>query len=373
MYFVQIAFRNLTKRPLRSFFTFLAVATAIGAFLCFMGMARGIKEAWTRALVERGIHVVAVPKGVVDILSASVEESLVHEMASVKGVLCVTGELIVIVEVNGGQLILTVGWPAHSFLWESVRLKQGTLPSESCPNCLVVGRNISITFGLKVGDSLKLRNRQFKVSGICEQGDPLRDNSVIMTLKALQELSNRKGKVATINFRLTTPDDDQKVREVLRKLSSLFPGFIFSETRDVAENNKMIRVSRAMAWGTSTIALFIAVVVILNTLLMSILERTREIGILNAVGWSAGRIVSMVLMEGLLLAGAGGLGGALLGLLGTNWLGNCEQIRGIIYPSIDGVLVLETVMATVLLGLLGSIYPALRALLLEPADALRYE
>ena len=373
MYFVEIALKNLINRRLRTFFTFLAVASAMAAFLCFIGLARGIKEAWTEALMARGTHLVAMPRGVVDVLNASVDEAIGEEMARTEGVAAVSGELLDLIETDAGEVILAVGWPVKGFLWNSIKLEQGSIPSEISSDSLVVGKNIAVAFHLKPGDLLELRGRKFVVAGISAAGDPLRNNAVIMPLKALQGLCHRPGKVATLNFSLANPEDKESVSAILSNLKSRFPDFVFSETKNVAENNRLVRVFKAMAWGVSAVALFIAVVVILNTLLMSILERTKELGILNAVGWSGRRIVSLVVIEGLLLAGAGGCGGMILGLAGTAWLSQCNQIRGIIYPSVDWILLLETGLATMALGLLGSVYPAIRALSLEPSEALRHE
>ncbi len=370
---LHVSTKNLKNRPLRSSFTILAIGMATAAFLCFIGLSRGIEKAWTEALVKRNTHIVGTPKGAVDVLNGSIDQSVVAEMAKTRGIVGASGEMLDLIGTDDGQMILAVGWPLGGFLWRSMRLEKGELPSTTTLNPVVLGHNTSIALALDVGDRLLLRGRSFTVVGISKEGDPIRNNAVIMPLKVLQTLTNRHGKVGIVNFQLAHPYDKGKVDQIMSLLSAKFPDFAFVRTEQVANSNKIVRVFRAMAWGVSTIALFIAVIVILNTLLLSVLERTKDIAILNAMGWSARRILSMVLTEGLMLAGAGGCVGVVLGILGVKWLNTCEQLRGLIYPRIDTVLLIEVALATAILGLFGSLYPAMRAVALEPATALRHE
>jgi putative ABC transport system permease protein len=121
------------------------------------------------------------------------------------------------------------------------------------------------------------------------------------------------------------------------------------------------------------VALLMGAFFILNTLLMAVGERTREVGVLVAVGWSDARILALVLIEGLLLALAGGLAGAALGLAGLEWLSRLPHLRGFVDPEISPRLLGEVLGAALLLGLAGGFYPAWRALRLAVVDALRHE
>ena len=141
----------------------------------------------------------------------------------------------------------------------------------------------------------------------------------------------------------------------------------------MAENNSILKLLRAMVWGVSVIALIMALVIILNTLLMSVTERTREIGIFLAIGWSGGRILSMFILEGLLLSCSGGLIGTGAGIFGLQILAEHPRLQGFIEVGIALTLLFQVFSSAVLIGLLGSLLPAWRAMKLNTIEALRYE
>jgi putative ABC transport system permease protein len=373
MHFVTIAAKNLLRRPLRTFFTLLGISAAMGAFIALVGMSRGLENAWMHALLERDTHVFAIPKGVVDIMTGSIDQGVEARMSEIAGVKDVSGELIDLVTLNSGQMTIVAGWPLNSYLWQSVNLEKGALPGRTAINGVILGANAAATLGYHIGERFQIRGRTFMVSGISKPGGAMRNQAMLFTLPALQELNNRPGKVSTINFRLQHPDDDKSVRQVMAALNKAFPGFTFAESHSLSDNNQILKIFKAMAWGTSTIAIFIGLVVMANTLLMSVMERTGEIGLLSAVGWQPGRVLALIMVEGLVLSVLGGLIGAALGTAGVKALAAAPQIRGFIQPAIDATMFTQAAVAILLLGVLGSAYPAWRAVRFRPADALRYE
>ncbi len=373
MRFVSIPARNLSRRPLRSILTALGVAFAVAGFVVLTGFSRGMERAWTTSLIERDVHMTAVPKGTVEILTASIDEMMVARLAAVTGVRDASGELANMVMLPSGQPVLVVGWPPGSFLWATLRLSAGRLPDATAPDGVVLGQGLAGALRLGPGDTLHLLGAPLAVNGVFRPSGVINNNMAIVPLPALQRLINRPGKVTVLDLRLAQPGNSGQVKAVRARLESAFPALAFTETRSVADSNDILRLIRAMAWGISLIALAMGLFTVLNTLLMSVTERMREFGVLSALGWSPSRVLAMVVIEGLTLAVAGSAAGIVLGIGGLRWLAQAPMLRGLVEPEIGVRLLLEVAAATLLLGVVGSLYPAGRAVHVEPVEALKYE
>jgi putative ABC transport system permease protein len=125
-------------------------------------------------------------------------------------------------------------------------------------------------------------------------------------------------------------------------------------------------VSTSMAW----VALFMGVLMVLNTLLMAVLERTREIGILSAIGWSTERIMGALVIEGFILSAVGSVVGIVLGVAGSKFLSAIPAIGRYVAVEPTLPLIAATALAAIALGILGSFYPAWVATRQSPAAAL---
>ncbi len=373
MKFILIPVKNLKRRPLRSFLTALGIAVAVAGFIALVGLSQALERAWINSLIERDTHMLAVRKGAVEILTASIDQNLGNEIVNIKGVRDVAAELVDLVTLESGQPILLTGWLSDSYLWKTLQLNRGRLPASGEANRIVIGQTIADALEKEPGDAINIHNKKFFVTGIFKQAGVMGNNTIILLLSAMQSLAGKPGRVTEFNLRLDHPDNPLEVAAVRSRLSEAFPNLVFTETNEIADNNEILRLLRAMAWGTSMVALLMALVVILNTVLMSITERTSEIGILKALGWQGSRIVGLIMLEGLCLAVIGSFLGIVLGINGLNWLSDLPRVRGFLEPDVTPSMVLEISALAIFIGVLGSAYPAWRAARLNTVDALRYE
>lgn len=372
MSFISIVFKNLFQRPLRTFFTVLGIGAAVAAFIALIGLARGYEAAWQTALEHRNTHLFAYRKGVVDILSGTIDADAGKKMAMIEGIKRASGERIEVFSLDAGEMIIVAGWPSGSFLWESIQLSQGHLPTPGNSNEVILGPLAASALKVKPGETFTMHGKTFKLASVSEPGSTMQNNAMIMVLEDLDDINAAQGELTTMNFQLDQPDDEQAVLATLRRLEKAFPDYTFTRTSALSENNKVLQMFKTMAWGTSMIAIFICLVVIVNTLLMSVMERTREIGVLVVLGWSPARILSLIALEGLLLSAAGAVAGSLFGIYGLITLADLPQMKSFIQPGIDFRLVCEIIIMTLLIGFTGSAYPAWRAIRLKPALALKH-
>jgi putative ABC transport system permease protein len=151
------------------------------------------------------------------------------------------------------------------------------------------------------------------------------------------------------------------------------PGFIAITSGELVSKNTVVRISKAMSNATMLIAGLVGALIVFNTMLMSINERTREIGILLAVGWQRLTVMKLIFCEAVILTLAGGAVGIVLGIAITWGLEHLELMRGKIDAVFTAPFLLAVLGLSVVLGIAGGLYPALKAARLLPSHALRQE
>jgi putative ABC transport system permease protein len=372
MLFLTLPFRNLGRRLVRSGLTALGVTVAVATLIALVGVARGVERTWSQSMAERGIHMICLRKGAVDVMTSTIDQKLVEEIARVPGVKAAAPELADLVKLEPG-VILVGGWPATSFLWETLRLRQGRLPGPDDPQGAVMGQKLAERLELHQGDFFDFLGSKLEILGISQQASVLNESILVVPLPLMQKKMGKEGKVTGINLRLSHPENSGEVAKLQARLHELYPDLTFMETKEAVDNNQMIRLLHKMNWSISIIALLMGFFFILNTMLMSVTERTREVGILCALGWSKIRILAMVMLEGLLLSALGSAIGLGVGLAGLNWLSSLKQLQGLIDPVVSPRFLLEVFLAATILGVAGSFYPAWRTTRLRAVEALKYE
>jgi putative ABC transport system permease protein len=367
-----VAMRNLTSRPLRSALTALGVGVALASFIALVSTVRGMTASWLRYLADRGTHLIGTRKGSVEFFSGSIDQAVVAEVRRAEGVVAVAGELVSLVSLDD-RVLVAVGWDPSEYLWDKVPLAAGTMPGLDQRRGAALGEEVADLLGKKRGDTVRINGRDFVVTGIVRPLGPLSRNAVVMALPTMQDFLERPGKVNILELRVRDSDDAERLGALKKRLNERFPDLRFYETGELADQNYMGRFLHVFSSTVSWIALFMGALVTMNTLLMSVTERTYDLGVLAAIGWPPGRILAMILIEGVVLAGVGCAVGAAMGLGALRLLAELPILQGIMAPTVSGWVLLEAAGAALGVGLVGALYPAWRAVCLRPVDALRYE
>jgi len=179
---------------------------------------------------------------------------------------------------------------------------------------------------LREGDTLDLADQEaFTIVGSYTTGSRFFDKGAVLPLPAARRLLKR-GDDINLALALITPG--HRPADVAEAIRRAVPSVSPLKSKDLLGEIRLFQVIDQFAWGLSSIALIIACVFVINTLTMSVYERTREIGILMAVGWSRWMITRIILVESILLCLAGGLAGVGLGLVFL-FLFNLSNITGL--------------------------------------------
>ncbi len=370
----RIALANLVARKARTALTLLGVAVAVASFIALFTLARGPESNWRNSLRESHVHVVGYERGVVHIISSRLPADMLADIRKVPGVKAVTPQINRFVPAGKEeQQAVLVGIPAGDGFWREIPLRSGRLPKPGEVWVAVLGPSIAQGLNKKVGDTVTLLWREFTVIGITNQTNPLNATGILAPLAALQALAHSKSAVTSFAIQLDRPEDAAATERTLAALNALRPNARFVRTADITRSSQVLRLLQAITWAVSAIALVMGVLVVANTLVMSITERTREIGVMSAIGWSAGRITGLILLEGGLVTAVGGLVGIAGGIGLAFLMAALPVMSGLVEPVLSVELLVLVMAVIAVIGVLGGLYPAWLATRVDPARVLQYE
>jgi putative ABC transport system permease protein len=228
---------------------------------------------------------------------------------------------------------------------------------------------------------VKIEDRMFRLVGIYQGANLFENSTAVTKLVELQELMERPRQVTEFQIRLDA--DVSATRERLEYLRKHIAGLCNEHgkrlglaaipTLEYITESTEVRFAHGMADVTSLLALLIGSIGVLNTMMMSVFERTQEIGTLRAIGWRKSRVVRLILGESLLLSGTGALLGSALAWLMTWALSHAPAVHGLISPAMSPYVCLQATVLALAVGLVGGTYPAYCGTRLAPAEALRCE
>jgi len=390
MYFVSFILKNLTRRPIRTALTVLGLSVAVGSMIALLGISHNVEATVAEGFERRGVDIVVMQGGVADQLSSELDEKIVERVAKIEGVdpRAVDVALIQLVEIQhakgaDSKNVITIGWPATNFGFDDLELRSGRRVREGDVRKAMIGTTVASNLKKGVGDTIFLQTEPFEVVGVFESFSVFENGAVVVLLHESQELNPlRKGSITGFSLRvkksLDKPDADvATVRQRILDMKDDTTGkpirLTAQTTREYVKNASHVQILKAMSWMVSAIAILIGVISMLNTMAMSVLERTQEIGILRAVGWPRSRVVKMVLVEAVILSLAAAAVGSLGALALTYVLTLFPQVNGFIESGIAPVVILQGFAFTLLIGLIGAAYPAIRAALLLPTEAIRHD
>ncbi len=229
-----------------------------------------------------------------------------------------------------------------------------------------------------MGDDIKILGVLFKVVGIAEGVSVFENGFVTIPLKDMQRLMEMPGQVTGFSVVLKkTGPDVGNVAVVQREIETIKgengKQLKAKSTRDYTDSMLHIRIAHAMAVMTSIVAVLIGAIGMLNTMIMSVLERVREIGILRAVGWRKSRVVRMILGESVLLSLIGAVLGIGVAAAVLQALTRMPAVNGYLTAGIPPVVMIQGMLIALAVGFLGGVYPAWRASRLLPTEAVRHE
>ncbi|MBN1815678.1 MAG: ABC transporter permease [Anaerolineae bacterium] len=359
--------RNLWRRRTRTMLTLLSIGVSIAAVVALGGITEGMLGAFNVMMRDSQTDLFAAEAGI-DADFSAIDERVGARIAARPDVDAVSGMFWTGTTTDETPMLLVYGYHPREFAIRRYRIVEGQPLTGR--RQMIVGRMAAEQIGLEVGDTFRMLDSNFRVAGIFETGQAFEDAGVVIGLREAQTLTGKPRQVQFYQISLRDPAQAEAVRD---DLATIFPEIDFSLTSELSEAMSDFRVLKDMVNQISFVAVFIGAVGMLNTMLMSVLERTREIGVLRSLGWRRRQVLGMILNESLVLGIVGGVCGIPLGLGLGRLIGLTGVWGGALEPAYTSQMFVQAIVVAMVAGVVGGIYPAWRATRMRPVEALRYE
>jgi ABC-type lipoprotein release transport system permease subunit len=401
---LRIAGRGLGRNPHRTALTVAASAIGVAAFVFVTGIADG----YLRQMVENSTGYVTghlqvqhprfrVETDVANSLSGT--EALLSTLRQAPEVLAAAPRVqTMALATSAGQsqnfTLVGIDPAAEREVTFMHRAVKGGRMLES-EREIVLGDRLAEKLGLRLGDKVVIMaqaadgsvgSAAYRLAGLFDTGSDSFDALLgYVSLPAAQSLLAARGRLSTIAVRLRDPDE---LASAQARLASLLPpGLVLVSWRELLpEVDQMIAYLRVVLRLITGIVLGVVAIGVMNTMLMSVMERTRELGIMMALGTRPRTIVALVMCEALVLALAGIVAGWIAGIPLVQYLAlegldvsfyakglqSIPGLTGVIYPAFVPLNLVSPSLVLLVLSLAAALYPAWRAARLQPTAAIRH-
>ena len=376
MRFFTLVYKNVVRRRLRTLLTIGGLSTAVAAVVALVGISNGFVRSFHDVYQAHGVDLIVSRKGAADRLSSAMDERLAERIHRIDGIEDASGFLLETMSLEEEAIygLPTIGIRSNSRMLRDYTIHVGSNLQPGDEKVVLLGCQLASRLERKIGETIVFyEDEKFEVAGIFQSTSVWENGSLIVPLRQLQRLTDRDEQVTFVNVVLAGPPNQQKVEQAIQRIQTLDPKLSALPTEDFVETDTRIRIAGTMAWMTSSVALLVGAIGMFNTMMTSVFERTREIGILRAIGWKPFRVVRMILLEAGLLSGTAAVAGILGGIAIARSMSRLPSTAGIISPSIDAAVMAQGFAIAVVIGLLGAAYPAYRSARLVPTESMRYE
>ncbi|MFZ7946366.1 ABC transporter permease [Neobacillus sp. 19] len=382
---IKMALRSIKGNKLRAVLTMLGIIIGVASVIVLVSIAQGSTKAVTSQINQLGTNLLTINTYSTDIDLTEDKIGELNQLTGVKAVSpVVSGRVYVKKERTSSQIILTGTNAAYADVRDT-EVSQGRfitdLDVEYRQKIVVLGSDTAETFfgaDNPVGQSIQIEGTSFKVVGVlASKGSSLGqsgDNVVIVPLSTGQRLVGSTT-ISTVYLQGKSEEQmDFVMNEVKLALAGMYPGktddYGVSNQQDVMDTMSSVNDTMTMMLGgIASISLLVGGIGIMNIMLVSVSERTKEIGIRKAIGAKRRDVLLQFLIEAIVLSALGGLVGILLGL----GLGKIISSLMDMSISFSAPVILFSFLFSLLVGVVFGVFPANKASKLNPIQALRYQ
>ena len=370
--FARLVVHNLATRKVRTLLTAAAVAISVMAIVTLNVVTESLRDSAASVLQTGRADFTVAQKGAPDTLDSVVTDAQVGRVAATLGVQSAVGALVTTTHVDAEHpQFLEIGITPSSLGPFGVKVVAGRPFSATAPDEMMLGWQAAEDLHKHVGDTMTIDRTTYRVVGIYSIRQVFGDAASMLPLIPLQASERKPGTVTLIAVKVRPGTTIERVRRAIEAENpNLATVRLASEFGRVDRNFAFLSAAQT---GATIIAFIIGVIIVMNTMLLSFIERIREFGLLRAVGWTRRRLLLLVIGEAIGISILGAAVGVGLAFALTFALANFSSLQGLLQPEFSRSIFWTALYSAVGIGLIAALYPSMRAALLRPAVALRRE
>lgn len=372
MTFVSLILHNLGAKRVRSGLTAAAVALGVMTVVTLGVVTHSLQSSATAILQTGKADFTVSQKGVSGLLFSVIDQAQLARIRAMPGVSSAVGVLIATTKLNDDTpLFLQIGIPPEQLASFGVNVVAGQPFQATAPDEVMLGWRAAENLGKHPGDTLVVGTITYRVVGIYSTGQAFGDSGSMYPLVSFQA-SERKPAEVTLAFVQAQSKSD--VASLQRSVERQNPELTTVRTAsEFGQADRNLVLFGAANTGSTVLAIVIGAVIVMNTMLLSFVERTREFGILRALGWTRRRVMALMLGEATVLTFFGALAGVALSFVATWALQRLPALAGVFQASYTSTVFWRGIYTGLGMALIGAAYPAIRAGLVVPLRALSRE
>lgn len=375
MSFLGLLVHNLVTRKVRTALTAFAVAIGVATVMTLGVVTHSLRSTAGSVIRTGKADFTVAQKGVTDILNSVIDERQARAIAASPHVGALIGTFIATTDLDADHpVFIEIGIDPSELQPFGVRVLTGRPFTATARNEAMLGYRAAEDLGKTVGDTITLEGHRYTITGIYRVDQPAGDAAVMLPLTTLQGVEHQDGEF-TLLFVQTKPGTTRgQTAELRHRIEVQHPSLATVRSQsEFGRVDRSLELLSAADRGATILTLVIGAIIVANTMLLSFFERTREFGVMRAIGWTRRRVMALVVGEGLALSVLGAALGLGIAVLATQALSTYSSIKGFLHPEYTSDIFGRALYTAAGIGFVGALYPGARAALLRPMEALRRE
>ncbi|MCP3923456.1 MAG: ABC transporter permease [Desulfobacterales bacterium] len=379
----NISLNNIKRRKAKIVFLLFGLLIGISTIVALLSVSESMGRDIEEKLNKFGANIVLMPKsdtlsltyggmtvGGVNLEIKEFNESdipKIKEIKNSKNLGSVAPKILGITKLNNKDVLLMGVDFEKEVSLKSWWMIQGKIPEKA--NEIMVGNDVANVFKLSQGDTVKLGKIDYRITAVLGESGSSEDDIIIGDLKSFQKALNKEGKISMVEIAAFCRGCP--ISDMVLQIAEKFPdGKVTALKQSVMSKMQSVDTFKTFTFGIAVLVVIIGSLLVFVTMMGSVNERTREIGIFRAIGFRKAHVMQIILLEALVVGVLGGIIGYITGCLIAKVFIPLVM-EGSSFAGLNYETSIIAIVLSVSLSIIASLYPAFKASNLDPSEALR--